>query len=77
MENHTPEYYSKIKTVQIQRNKIWKDTLKSVKGLLKEVHFYVQASASFFWVMIIFVFNVLEDSSCNHWFYGINIEARD
>ena len=33
-----------MKIGQIQRNKIYEDILKSVKGLLKEVHIYVQAS---------------------------------
>ena len=33
-----------MKIGQIQRNKIYEDILKSVKGLLKEVHVYVQAS---------------------------------
>ena len=33
-----------MKIGQIQRNKIYEDILKSVKGLLEEVHVYVQAS---------------------------------
>ena len=33
-----------MKIGQIQRNKIYEVILKSVKGLLKEVHIYVQAS---------------------------------
>ena len=33
-----------MKIGQIQRNKIYEDILESVKGLLKEVHIYVQAS---------------------------------
>ena len=66
-----------MKTGQIQRNKIWKDTLKFVKGLLKEVHLYVQASVKFFRLMIMFVCNVSEDSVIEYWFYGINNEARD
>ena len=32
-----------MKIGQIKRNKIYEDILKSVKGLLKEVHIYVQA----------------------------------
>ena len=33
-----------MKMGQIQRNKIYEVILKFVKGLLKEVHIYVQAS---------------------------------
>ena len=33
-----------MKMGQIQKNKIYEDILKSVKGLLKKVHIYVQAS---------------------------------
>ena len=32
-----------MKIGQIQRNKIYEDILKFVKGLLKEVHIHVQA----------------------------------
>ena len=39
--------------------------------------FYVQASVNLFRVMIMFVCNVSEDSVIEHWFYGINNEARD
>ena len=35
-----------MKIGQIQTNEICKDILKSVNGLLEEVHFYVQASVN-------------------------------
>ena len=42
--NYNTEIRLLMKIGQIQRNKIYEDILKSVKGLLKEVHIHVQAS---------------------------------
>ena len=51
--------------------------MKSVLGLLKELHLNVQASVNFFRVMIMYVSKVSEDSVYEHWLCGINEEARE
>ena len=77
MENHTQESVLKCRRDKYKETKYGRNFLKSVLGLLKEVHLYVQASVNNFKVSIMYVSRVSEDSVYEHWFYGISEEARE
>ena len=67
-----------MKIGKIQRNKICKVILKSVNGLLEEVHFYVQASVNASGFQTCF-----ESVECQkiqvyvHWLPPISVEAME